>query len=302
MKTYTLFQEYIWLVNTIHKAGRITLEEINRKWVETEMSEGISLARSTFNRHKDAIQDMFGIYIECDKKDGFKYYIGNEEVLEEDSIQNWMLSTLSVNNILSESKSVHDRILLETIPSDGESLHRYIDAMKRSLRIIVRYRRYASDYETSMKVEPYCVKLFNRRWYGLVRALKKGDFFLLAFDRIKGLELTEEKFDYDRDFDAARWFSDCYGIVNDANVPVQRVVIRAYGQEAYYMRDLPLHPSQKEIANTEEYSDFELTLRPTRDFHTPLLSRGGAIKVLEPQWLADIIRDYHLMAVERYDE
>ena len=155
MKSYTLFQEYFWLVNIIHKSHGITFGEINRKWLETEMSEGISLARSTFNRHKDAIQDMFGIYIECDKKDGFKYYIGNEEVLEENSIQNWVLSTLSVNNILSESRSVHDRILLESIPSDGENLHRFIDAMKRNLRIIVRYRRYTSEYETSMKVEPY---------------------------------------------------------------------------------------------------------------------------------------------------
>lgn len=172
MRSYTLFQEYIWLVNIIHRAHGITFGEINRKWLETEMSEGISLARSTFNRHKDAIQDMFGIYIECDKKNGFKYYIGNEEVLDEDSIQNWMLSTLSVNNILSESKSVHDRILLESIPSDGENLHRFIDAMKRGLRIIVRYRRYTSEYETSMKVEPYCVKLFNRRWYGLVKSLR----------------------------------------------------------------------------------------------------------------------------------
>ena len=85
MRSYTLFQEYIWLVNIIHRAHGITFGEINRKWLETEMSEGISLARSTFNRHKDAIQDMFGIYIECDKKNGFKYYIGNEEVLDEDS-------------------------------------------------------------------------------------------------------------------------------------------------------------------------------------------------------------------------
>ena len=54
------------------------------------MSEGVSIARSTFNRHRDAIQDMFGVIIECDKKDVFRYYIYNSEVLEEESIQNWM--------------------------------------------------------------------------------------------------------------------------------------------------------------------------------------------------------------------
>ena len=172
--------------------------------------------------------------------------------------------------------------------------------MKRNLRIIVRYHRYASEYEISMKIEPYCLKLFNKRWYGLVKSLKSRDCFLLAFDRIKDLELTEEKFTLDNGFDAAQWFRDCYGIVRDTNIPVQRIVIRTFGNEAFYMRDLPMHPSQKEISHTDEYSDFELTISPTGDFYTPLLARGGAIKVLEPQWLADVIRDFHIMAAERY--
>ena len=50
------FKEYIWLVNTIRRARRITFAEINERWVETDMSGGVELARSTFNRHKDAIE------------------------------------------------------------------------------------------------------------------------------------------------------------------------------------------------------------------------------------------------------
>ena len=170
MKAYALFQEYIWLVNTIHRFGRLTLEEINQRWLDTELSEGIPIARSTFNRHRDAILDMFGIIIECDRKDGFRYYIFNEEVLEEDTIQNWMLSTLSVNSILSESKAVQKRILLESIPSDGDNLHKFIDAMKRGVRVKVNYRRYGAEASKSaMKLDPYFVKLFNKRWYALVK-------------------------------------------------------------------------------------------------------------------------------------
>ena len=85
MKSYTLFQQYIWLVNTIHKNKRLTFNEINCYWLESDMSEGVPIVRSTFNRHRDAILDMFGIIIECDKKDGFRYFIYNAEVLEEDS-------------------------------------------------------------------------------------------------------------------------------------------------------------------------------------------------------------------------
>jgi hypothetical protein len=51
MKVPAKFKEYIWLVNTIRRAGKISLAEINEKWLRTEMSEGIELARSTFNRH-----------------------------------------------------------------------------------------------------------------------------------------------------------------------------------------------------------------------------------------------------------
>lgn len=302
MKAYALFQEYIWLVNTIHRFGRLSLEEINRRWLETELSEGIPIARSTFNRHRDAILDMFGIIIDCDKKDGFRYYIDNEEVLEEDSIQNWMLSTLSVNSILSESKAVQKRILLESIPSDGEDLHKFIEAMKRGVRVKVNYRRYGGQgYGSSMKLDPFFVRLFNKRWYALVKFPEPtGRLFTLAFDRIISLDVTDEKFDYPKDFDPATWFRDSYGIVRDPEVPVETVVLRAFGKEANYLRDLPLHHSQKEVVTTDAYSDFSLTLSPTADFFSPLLSRGAAIKVLEPQWLADEIKQLHQAAVELY--
>lgn len=302
MKSYALFKEYIWLVNTINFAGKITLEDINRKWVETDMSEGLPIVRSTFNRHKDAIQDIFGIDIECDKRDGFKYYIGNSEVLKEESIQNWMLSTLSVNSVLAESKAVADRILLESIPSDGEDLHKYIDAMKRSVRIDVIYHRYAAKEDSKMTVEPYCVKLFKRRWYALVKSIKHGNYFTLAFDRIKSISLTTDKFTLDADFDAAAWFKECYGIVRDDEEELQTIRIRAFGQEVFYMRDLPLHYTQKEVETTEDWSDFELQIRPTADFFSPLLSRGPLIQVMEPQWLADEIKRQHEEAAKFYEE
>lgn len=302
MKAYALFQEYIWLVNIIHRYGRLTLEEINQHWLDTELSEGVPIARSTFNRHRDAILDMFGIIIENDKKDGFRYYIYNEEVLEEDTIQNWMLSTLSVNSVLAESKGVHDRILLEQIPSDGENLHKFIEAMKRGVKIEIYYRRYGADApKSSMKVEPIFVKLFTRRWYAMVKfPTPDAWIFTLAFDRILSLELTDEKFEYNRDFDPVAFYEESYGVVWDDKVPLERVRIRAFDREANYLRDLPLHHSQKEVESTDGYSDFELYLRPTSDFYAPLLSRGSSIKVMEPQWLADEIKKAHETALDLY--
>lgn len=122
MATPTQFREYIWLVNTIQRAGGITFAELSNKWADSELGGGMALSRTTFNRHRDAILDIFGIIIDCNRRNGNKYFIFNSEVLQEDTVQNWMLSTLSVHNIVSESLSLSNRILLENIPSGGTNL------------------------------------------------------------------------------------------------------------------------------------------------------------------------------------
>ncbi len=300
MKIPALFKEYIWLVNTIRCAGKISLTEINDKWVDTDMSGGVPFARTTFNRHKDTIQDIFGIYIDCDRKDGYRYFIGNDYVLREDSVQNWMLTTLSVNNLISGSLSLQERILLEDIPTDGNYLRLVIDAMKANRMLSVHYLRYQSSETKTFAAAPYCIKLFHRRWYVLVR-FRQGNFGILSFDRIKGIEVTEEKFAIDKDFDAATFFSDSFGVVIGDETKLERIVLRAYGKEQYNLRDLPLHGSQKEIGGTDDYTDYECFMKPTDDFKAHVLSRGQWLQVMSPQPLADEIKRWLQDAINRYE-
>lgn len=303
MKTPTLFKEYIWLVNTIYHAGRISLADINKRWMRTDMSEGMPLSRTTFNRHKDAIEDIFGIYIDCDRRDGYRYYIGNEEVLREDSVQNWMLSTLTVNNIVRESIKLQHRIVLENIPSDGECLETVIKAMRESKKVTIRYHRYQSAEAKSFTISPYCIKLFRQRWY-LLGKFHDGGFAIFSFDRMEDITPTDEPFKMDKGFNAKEFFSECYGVViGDGTLP-ERIVLRAYGSERCYLRDLPLHHTQKELKQTGEtnYADFELFLRPTSDLKGYIMSRGAWMKVLQPAWLADEIRQYHEDAIKKYQE
>ena len=299
MTTPTIFKEYVWLVKTINKARRITLRDINKKWLKTEMSEGVDLARSTFNRHKDAIEEIFGINIECDRGNGYKYYIGNPEVLHEDSVQNWMLSTLSVNNLISESVSLHSRILLESIPSADEHFEKIITAMKKDRILHIFYKKYGSDEIKDYTIAPYCIKLYRRRWYMLAR-LENGEFRIFSLDRLRETEITDVTFQIDPGFDAEDYFCDCFGVVRDETMNPEKIVIRAFGTECNSLRDLPLHHSQREIATTEDYSDFELYLRPTLDLQGQILSRGSRLKVLSPQSLADIISQTLQDAVALY--
>ena len=310
MKIPILFKQYIWLIETIYEAGKITFAEINEKWLRTEESEGVELSRTTFNRHRDAILDMFGVIIECDRKDGYRYYIYNKDVLNDSSIANWLFSTLSVGNMLDENVGVQDRILLESIPSGNQDLRLVIKAMRENRRMIITYRRYGAASANSFPVAPYCVKLFKRRWYVLVRFDRpsyrdngNGDkeaLSILSLDRTENIELLQEKFTINPEFDAVAFFNECFGIVvGDGTQPV-RIVLRAYGMEPHYLRDLPLHHSQREILSTEEYTDFELFMRPTSDFKASLMSRGEWLQVISPDWLAIDMQNWLQAAINRY--
>lgn len=307
MTVPSLFKEYIWLVNTIKRARRISFAEIQEKWLDTEMSGGVEFARSTFNRHKDAIQDIFGINIDCDRKGGYKYYIANEKVLREDTVQNWIVSTMSVNDVISDSKALHDRIVLQQIPCD-EYLETFINAMKRKVRVEVKYRRYESDNVTEVDFEPYCLKLFNQRWYVLAHfhrdatpEKEERDYYgVYSFDRMQEVSLTNVKFEVRDDFDAQDYFSECFGVFASESTPAERIVLRAYNKQRYYLNDLPLHHSQKVIGRGENYTDFEYYIRPTIDFCGHILSLANQLKVIYPQSLADRIRQMAMDTLEMY--
>ena len=288
MKTSNLFKEYIWLVNTIYHAGKISLSDINKKWIRTEMSEGVQIARTTFNRHKNAIEGIFGVIIECDKKDGFKYYIEDSSILREETLQNWMLSSITVHTAVQEGLGLQKRILLEAIPSGYKHLQPLLEAMKSDHRISFTYQKYNEDIiKTYTDTEPYCLKLYKQRWYLLTRI--KQQFRIFSLDRIRDLEVSVESFKFDKDFDADVYFHDCYGVFRDENSIPQKIVIRASKEERPYLRDLPLHHSQKEIKTNNEFSDFSYFLYPSDDFIGEILRKKDRLYVISPKTLRNRI-------------
>ncbi len=98
------------------------------------------MSRATFNRHRQEILEIFGIDIDCDRSEGNRYYIAGDEDFDCDSIQEWMLSTLSVGSLLLQSLSLKDRILLEHIPSANETLKQILQAMKKNVKIVVEHK------------------------------------------------------------------------------------------------------------------------------------------------------------------
>ena len=294
MRSTSLFKSCIWLINIVHRYGEITFAQINAEWMKTEMSGNQKMHRSAFNRHRDAIFDMFGIIIECK---GHKYYIYNDRVLKEDSVQNWLFSTLSVNNIISESLSLQNRIFLESIPK-VTYLELLVEAMKENRKVIIDYQKYGSTEVTKRVIEPYFLKLHKRRWY--VMANTADGYRLFSFDRVMSASMVKQTFRMPKNFDARKYFEDCFGVMRDERHPAERIVLRALGNERHYMNDLPVHQSQKVIGEGEGYVDYEIFMRPTSDFIGYVMSRGSWLKVMSPQSLVDEIAENLQKTLEMY--
>lgn len=315
MKISLILKQYIWMIETLRKHGKLSLAEINDLWLETDMSEGVDISRTTFNRHRDSIADIFGIDIECDRHDGNRYYIENEESLSGHTMQNWMFSTLAVDNVISESLSMQNRIMLEPIPYSGQLLKDVIEAMRKMRKVEILYHRYGKSEARWQRFDPYCIKLFKQRWYILGHFSREAtkderkeygkntiEFFgMFSLDRIEEFHMTEEKFVMPSDFSADVYFQDSFGVLAHDGTEIERIVLRAYGRERYYLNDLPLHHSQREIAHGEDYADFELYMKPTRDFYGAIISRGAQMKVLKPEWLADEVYSMLLDATSLYE-
>ena len=297
----SLILKYIWVVKTIHRAGRITLKELNEKWrANVDLSRGEDLPRQTFDRWKGGILDLFGILIDCEQRGGYHYYIANPKELSEGKLRTWLLNTYGTAETLSSNLSIHDRILTENIPSSQDHLSTVLEAMKSNNTLHITFKAFTMKEPKRFLVEPYCVKMSAQRWYMLARNTENKNLRLYSLDRIEAVEISNTRFVLPDDFNAKDYFAEFFGIVLDESVPLQTIILRADKYHQNYMRTLPLHPTQREIFACDDYADFELKLRPTYDFYMKLMSFGNMIKVLEPKTLQEEICKWLENTIEMY--
>ena len=297
----SLILKYIWVVKTIHRAGRITLKELNEKWrANVDLSRGEDLPRQTFDRWKSGILDLFGILIDCEQRGGYHYYIANPKELSEGKLRTWLLNTYGTAETLSSNLSIHDRILTENIPSSQDHLSTVLEAMKSNNTLHITFKAFTMKEPKRFLVEPYCVKMSAQRWYMLARNTEHKNLRLYSLDRIEAVEISNTCFVLPDDFNAKDYFAEFFGIVLDESVPLQTIILRADKYHQNYMRTLPLHPTQREIFACDDYADFELKLRPTYDFYMKLMSFGNMIKVLEPKNLQEEICKWLENTIEMY--
>lgn len=298
-------KRYVWLLDTIYRSGEtgITFDEINEKWQRYDLlSDGERYPKRTFEQHKEEIQDTFNVEICCDRKTN-RYYINDrEELRNQNLVLRWLINTFNLNNIISQSKSLKDRIGLEDIPAGQDTLIDIIDLMNNSCTFDMEYQKFYSDEKNLYKnMEPYGVQIFQRRWYVLARNPENDTLHTYSLDRIVSLKKNNNTFKMPKDFSISDFFSDCFGIIKDATKK-QHIVLKANAFQAKYLKTLPLHVSQRVVSEDDGFTIFCYDLRPTFDFKQKILSYMSNIEVIEPQSFRDEIMDDIIRMLKNYEK
>lgn len=299
-KTYS---KYIWLLNTLLTNGPLTIDEINRLWEAYPAYDG-PIALSTFHEHRKGVREMFGVDIVCDRSTNV-YYVKNPEVLDEKKLGKWLLDKYSIPKDFTAYNGLKDRVLLEEIPYGQTFLKPIIEAMQNNLELKIDYQRYENEQKEehlqTFHIQPYALKVYNRRWYLLGYLKEHEGLRNIALDRILNLKVLKTTFELPVDFDARGYYANVVGIFVNDNLPVTKVKIRAYGVQADYLRSTPLHKSQSETYYKRgEFAEFTYRLCVTPELISQLLAMGDKIEVLEPEELRETIKERFQLAIKSY--
>ena len=162
------------------------------------------------------------------------------------------------------------------------------------------YQSFERDALTQHELMPYAIKLFRLRWYVIGKVKDKDGIRIYAMDRIKHIEQTDGKFKYPKQFNVHEYYRDSFGIIIDDTKKCELIRIKVMNHQADYFRSLPLHPTQKEVETTAEYSIFEYRLKPTYDFEQEILSHREDVEVLEPASLRKVIKESIMKMAKLY--
>lgn len=277
-----LLQKYIWLIQTFIRAGQrgLDLKELSVRW---ENRFGSPYARRSFNNHREAIEEIFNIRIECDRSTK-KYFIRySDDVSDENAASAWLVNTFTVNNMLSLGKErLSGRVSVEDIPSGHKYLAEVMDAMLENREIVIGYRKYTGSNISEYTLRPYAVKENLRRWYIVAFCIERQQLRVYGMDRITEMKSTENRFSMPPDFDVDALFATSFGVYLPSGKP-EKIIFRTSGKEARYISDLPLHRSQKIISSDGDSVTFSIFACPDESLVMELFRLSPRIEVLSPE-------------------
>ena len=292
------FGRYSLIINRLRKKPSTFQEISDYLKLESEIqSYRYEISKRTFQRD---IQDIYSLYnIEIKYDSSLKAY----KIVLNDEPETGMriLEAFDTFNALNISERLSDYVHFEKRrPAGTENLFGLLHAIRNRVQIKFEYHKFWEDQISQRTVEPYALKEFKNRWYILAKDTNDSKIKSFALDRLSNLEITKRKFTFHANFNMEENYRYCFGIISPDEDAPHEIILSFDPFQGKYIKSMPLHETQKVLIDNENELQIGLKLYLTHDFIMELLSFGSSMKVLQPQYLAEEIKEELKRALSNY--
>ena len=264
---------------------------------DDDLFVGFSLR--TFQRDVKEINKLFGVEIEYSKSQ--KGYFISNSANENLNLQR-MMESFDMLNAMNLSKNLSPYIHLENRKSKGvENMYGLIHAIKNRCKVEFIYSKFWGDNPVKKRtLEPYALKEVKNLWYLLGKDLQDDKIKSFALDRLTDLTITNKIFKYPTDYDVAKEFEFCFGIMSPDGDEPKEIILSFQSFRGNYIKAMPLHHTQQILMDNKKELRIKLKLCIKPDFVNEIISFGENVKVIAPKELIKEIKTIHQKAFKQY--
>lgn len=195
----------------------------------------------------------------------------------------------SINSVLPDRYTAHlERIARVSLPllhgaRDYSAAAAFLGDLQKALlqqyRIRLTYLKKSRGEADLYEVDPYTLVFHKGGIYLLGNAHNRSGMRLFALERIRGVEVTRQRFDIPDGYQPETHFSNAFGLVSDR---AMRVKVRFSSEIAATVRDRLWMPGQRVTTDSADRVTIEFEAAGQMELISWILSYGAHAEALEP--------------------
>jgi predicted DNA-binding transcriptional regulator YafY len=195
----------------------------------------------------------------------------------------------TVTSVLPERYAAHlERIARVSLPilhgaRDYTAAAPHVEGLQRALlhqyRIRLAYAKQGREAVDEYEVDPYTLVFHKGGIYLLGYAHNRKAMRLFALERVRGVEVSRQRFDIPAGYEPESHFSTAFGLVSDTPM---KVAVRFSSEVAPSVKERLWMPGQKVRSDKEGRVTVEFEAAGEKELVSWILSYGAHAEVLEP--------------------
>ena len=291
MPKETYLARYSLIIKRLEK-GPATFDQLVQ-FLETESNihdKDFIISKRTLQRDFKDIYSQINIEIVNEKKGDYRYYIKSKPETQEHSQR--LLESYQIINAINAAQEFKDIVFLGTRKPKGlEHFYGLLYAIKNKKIVNFQHIKFWDDIITKRKVHPLGLNESQGRWYLIAVDTKDDKLKTFGLDRINDLEISKSSFRQSYNYNLHDQFKHTFGITNDGLEKPETVRLKFSYDQGQYIKNFPLHNSQKIITENDNEVIIELYVFLSWDFIKEILSWGQELEVLSPKILKEEIKN-----------